>query len=414
MSGPQPAPTSQQPSAIPSPAGRTATILVIDDLPANRTILTTLLGREGHRMIEAGNGSEGLAAVRAGHPDLVITDVLMPVMDGYEFVWQLRLDPATRGTPVIFLTAHYGEREARELALAGGVAWVLAKPTRPEKLLEIVGRVLAGEMEHRSEPGLVPMANFTREHLRLLTDKLSENTGDLKTANARLRALVNIGLELSAEHDPDLMLERVCIAARDLFGATYVTLGILDPRNGTVRSVLNCGVDGTGTVDAANWIAIGGPAPGILRTVMTERRASRGDNPGGDPAGLQLPPEHPEARAFLAVPVASVAHVYGWIFLVGNEGRRFTAEDEHLALALAGQVGRVYELDHEILERARAEAALRRERDRLQRFLDTAGVFRALQGGDLASVENLILARHGEDRLIEWRNTLLRSEAEDQ
>ena len=98
-----------------------ATILVVDDFSANRELLVTRLRYQGHRLLEAADGREGLAVVRAEHPDLVITDVLMPVMDGYELVRQLRLDPATRATPVVFYTAHYGEREARELALASGV-----------------------------------------------------------------------------------------------------------------------------------------------------------------------------------------------------------------------------------------------------------------------------------------------------
>jgi len=105
-----------------------ATILIVDDVSANRKVLVTLLTHHGHRLLEAADGREGLAVVRAEHPGLVITDVLMPVMDGYEFVKELRLDAATRGTPVVFYTAHYGEREARALALSNGVSYVLAKP----------------------------------------------------------------------------------------------------------------------------------------------------------------------------------------------------------------------------------------------------------------------------------------------
>ena len=105
-----------------------ATILIVDDLKVNRTFLVTLLGDKGHRLLEASNSSEGLAAVQAGHPNLVITDVLMPVMDGYELVRQLRLDPVTAAIPVLCYTAPYGEREARGRALANGVAYVLTKP----------------------------------------------------------------------------------------------------------------------------------------------------------------------------------------------------------------------------------------------------------------------------------------------
>ena len=66
----------------------TATILIVDDLSANRDVLVTLLRYQGHRLLEAADGRDGLAAARAEHPDLVITDVLMPMMDGFEFVRQ--------------------------------------------------------------------------------------------------------------------------------------------------------------------------------------------------------------------------------------------------------------------------------------------------------------------------------------
>jgi PAS domain S-box-containing protein len=354
-----------------------ATILVVDDLSANREVLVLLLGHQGHRLIEAADGREGLAAVKREHPDLVITDVLMPVMDGYELVRQLRLDPSTSGIPVVFYTAHYGEREARALALSSGVSYVLTKPAESQEVLTIVGRVLSGESGTGMGTDASPLAvEFDRDHLRLLTDKLSEKAGDLRTANARLRALINIGLELGSERDPYRLLQRMSVAARDLFGATYVTVGILNRTDRTVERVF---VDGA---NAALWIQPGDAVPGILGMVVAERRALRGENPGGDPIRLQLPVLHPAVQAFLAAPIASPAQVYGWICLVGNEGKTFTEGDEHLVMALSGQVGRIHEngyfhavaqkraeeLQHEIIERAQAEDALRRS-ERLNRNL---------------------------------------------
>ena len=344
-----------------------ATILIVDDLSANRTFLVTLLGHQGHHMLEAANGSEGLTSIHGERPDLVITDVLMPVMDGYEFVRRLRLDPTTSQIPVVFSTAHYGEREARMLALSIGVSAVLTKPVESAEVLRVVGLVLACDPE-KDGPSEVPVVTtrFDSEHLRLLTDKLSDKIGDLRTANARLRGLINIGLELTSERDADRLLQRVCVGACDLFAATYVTLGIVDRDDRTVQRFVTYGVD------AASWIKTGDSVAGILGTVVDERRTLRGNNPGGDPGRLQFPARHPEVQAYLAAPVASPAHVYGWICLVGNEGRTFTDDDEDMVLALAGQLGRKYELEHEILERRQAESALRQERDRAQRYLDTS------------------------------------------
>jgi PAS domain S-box-containing protein len=435
-----------------------AIILIVDDLSAHRRFLVTLLRGQGHRTLEAADGREGFAAVQTEHPDLVITDVLMPVMDGYEFVRQLRLDPATSRIPVLFYTAPYGEREARAFARSSGLPYVLTKPAEPEEVLASVARVLSGKPESGMLADASPLTTESdREHLRLLTDKLSEKAGDLRVANTRLRALINIGLDLASTRDADRLLQSVCAAAHDLFGATYVTLGILDRNDRTLRRFFTCGLD------AARWIKTGDAVPGMLGTVVAERRTLRGDNPGGDPAGLQLPSLHPEVQAFLAVPIASQAHVYGWICLVGNEGRTFTEDDEDLVVALAGQVGRIYELEYEILEREQAESALRHERDRAQRYLDAAEVmllaldmdgritlinrkgcdilggtadewigrdwfetclparvrdtvrqkFHNLLGGDLSIVENPILTKSGEERVIEWRNTTLRDDTEN-
>jgi PAS domain S-box-containing protein len=120
-----------------------ATILIVDDVAADREALIALLRDHGHRMLEAVDGRKGLAAVQAECPDLVIAGVRMPVMDGYEFVRQLARDPATSRIPVLFYTAHAGERDAR----AGGAYGVLKKPAEAEEVLQMVGRALAGRPE---------------------------------------------------------------------------------------------------------------------------------------------------------------------------------------------------------------------------------------------------------------------------
>ena len=158
---------------------------------------------------------------------------------------------------------------------------------------------------------------------------------------------------------------------------------MLSPTDQTVQRLVTSGAD------AASWIKAGDAVSGILRTVVAERRTLRGDNPGGDPASLQLPLLHPDVQAFLAAPIASPAHVYGWICLVENEGRTFTEDDEHLVVALSGQVGRIYEnghfsavaqkraeeLEHGILERKQAELAVRHV---LQRVPERDHVVRAV------------------------------------
>src|SRR5215211_9017455 len=112
------------------------TILVVDDRAPNRDLLTTLLGYAGHAALESADAEHALEIVRAERPDLVIADVLMPSIDGFEFVRRLRNDPEIAQTQVIFYTATYLEAEARALAEACGVVYVLVKPAEPQLILE--------------------------------------------------------------------------------------------------------------------------------------------------------------------------------------------------------------------------------------------------------------------------------------
>lgn len=120
-----------------------ATILVVDDRPTNRAVLAALLGPGGNRVLEAKNGAEALALTRAERPDVVITDILMPTMDGYEFVQKLRADSGIAHTRVIFYSATYSLPEAEAMAAACGVKTILPKPADARVIVDAVGRELA-------------------------------------------------------------------------------------------------------------------------------------------------------------------------------------------------------------------------------------------------------------------------------
>ena len=124
-----------------------ATILIVDDHAINRQFLLTLLGYGGHRLLEAAQGAQALELARVERPDLVITDVLMPNMDGYELVMGMRADQTLAHVPVIFYTASYRAREARSMAQACGVKWVLSKPSEPELILQTVQEALGSSQQ---------------------------------------------------------------------------------------------------------------------------------------------------------------------------------------------------------------------------------------------------------------------------
>jgi PAS domain S-box-containing protein len=155
-------------------------ILVLDDRAENRELMTAVLGAR-YRVTEASSGPQALELARADPPDLVIADIVMPEMDGYEFVRELRRNPRNDDTRVMFCTATYGEGEVRELATACGVSQILFKPCEPEEIHAAVAEALA--RGHGPEPALT--AKDFDEHLRVLNGKLIEKIRQLEESERR-------------------------------------------------------------------------------------------------------------------------------------------------------------------------------------------------------------------------------------
>lgn len=118
-----------------------ATLLIIEDEAPIRANLRQLLQLEGHAVVEAASGEDGIAAVGAQRPDLVLCDILMPGMDGYAVLAALRGNPATKTLPFIFLTAS-ANRSEREQAIARGADDYLVKPVRIADVLAAIDRAL--------------------------------------------------------------------------------------------------------------------------------------------------------------------------------------------------------------------------------------------------------------------------------
>jgi len=171
-----------------------ATILVVDDRAINRKLLITLLDYADHIALEAADAEQALALVRAASPDLVIIDVLLPSVNGFEFVHRLRSEPAIAQTRVMFYTATYLEPEARRLAEACGVRHVLAKPNEPQIILDMVRQALS---EPKAIGPALPAAEFDQEHGRLLIKRLAQIADELETLKADLeRRVLNRTAEL--------------------------------------------------------------------------------------------------------------------------------------------------------------------------------------------------------------------------
>src|SRR5262245_19262143 len=206
-----------------------ADILVVDDNRANREALASLLEVAGHRARRAASARQALEASLESPPELVISDVLMPGMDGYVLARELRADPRTAALPVIFYTAYFAGQDAQDLAQAHGVARVLVKPSDNDVILRAVEEVLS----QRTQLPAAASAELGGEHLRIVVDQLLEKTGALEAQQRRIERLnrtletmsaINALIVRVSERD-DLLAEACRIAVeRGGFGFAAIRL----------------------------------------------------------------------------------------------------------------------------------------------------------------------------------------------
>jgi PAS domain S-box-containing protein len=336
-----------------------AKILVIEDQPASREFLCDLLRSRSHEVLEAANGRDGLDVARRERPDLVVTDILMPTIDGFTFARTLRTEKDIADTPIIFLTASYEDREAEKLAEIVGAARLLVKPSPPAVILDAVDSAL-----HHSTPRRPPspLPGFDNDHLELVNAKLLDKVSQLERTTARLDALVRIGLAVATEQNPQRLFRDLCEKARELVGAKYAFVEVRDERGTGVRYGF---VDGVGDDVVARYTPRL-PDGGALARLVTDGGSVRLTEPEADRERAQLHPELPPITSLLAVPILTPSRIFGSLCLadrVGFEG--FGAGDEQLARVLGAAAGVAYEnlCRYEVLKRSADRLQLLHEMD---------------------------------------------------
>lgn len=164
-------------------------ILTVDDIEENRYYLKALLKASGHEVVEAKDGAEALNAALADPPNLVISDILMPRMDGFTLCQRWRGEPKLTRIPFIFYTATYTDPKDKELGLSLGADAFLLKPLEPDALLKIVQSLLqhseAGLFSSTVSPSEVKVDLFLKEYNAALIRKLEDKLAQLEIAKQK-------------------------------------------------------------------------------------------------------------------------------------------------------------------------------------------------------------------------------------
>lgn len=183
-------------------------ILVVEDVPNVLELLEVTLRFKGYPVATACNGQEALAVIARERPAIIITDILMPKMDGYSLAHAVHKDPRTRQIPIIFLSATYITPEDRKFALSLGAVRFLEKPVDTEDFLLTIGEILT-----QDSPRPVADAMSETEFFEGYRERLEQKMHHKNTQISRTERLL---LTLPEEQRPAFVsLLRQAIADRD-------------------------------------------------------------------------------------------------------------------------------------------------------------------------------------------------------
>ncbi|PIV26175.1 MAG: hypothetical protein COS37_07745 [Anaerolineae bacterium CG03_land_8_20_14_0_80_58_20] len=164
-----------------------APLLVVEDTPDTLQMVDLALTFKGYRVVTARNGQEALDAIKKEHPALIITDILMSRMDGFSLVHRLRINPKTRGIPVVFLSATYVAPEDKQFAAAIGVTRFIEKPIVLEELLRTVSDLLSRGTLADSKP--LDTRKFYDGYRMRLETKLKQKVTQISRTESMLDTL---------------------------------------------------------------------------------------------------------------------------------------------------------------------------------------------------------------------------------
>ena len=238
------------PVAGQSIASSQINVLIADDNVTNRKLLRTVLEYAGHTVLEADNGVTALKFLEQGQVDAVISDILMPGMDGFRLCFEIRRNPKLRKLPFIVYTASYTSASDEKLAMQFGADRFLRKPASANSIVETLHQVVESvQNRDQIEVKIPEEAGVMRAYSQVLVSKLEETIVDLSEANKNLAErstlaefIASVSTTLSDANGLREMLQRCCDAMVQHLDAALARIWTLNEKEDVLELQASSGM----------------------------------------------------------------------------------------------------------------------------------------------------------------------------
>ena len=198
-------------------------VLIVDDNKKNIYMLEVLLKSSGYDVVTAETGIEALEKLHAGRFDGIVSDILMPQMDGFRLIRECKKDPILRQVPFIFYTATYTEKKDEEFGLSLGAIRYIIKPAEPEELLRQIRQAFLENAKSPRDFSVQPVPDedsFSREYLLRVGAKLEKKSQMLAESEEKYRLLYDNSMDAILLTSPDGSIQAANPAACAMFQRT--------------------------------------------------------------------------------------------------------------------------------------------------------------------------------------------------
>jgi response regulator RpfG family c-di-GMP phosphodiesterase len=315
-------------------------LLIVDDNTQNLYMLETLLKTNGFEVVQAVNGSEALELARTAPPDLIISDILMPEMDGFSLCREWRSDELLKKIPFIFYTATYTDPKDERFALSLGADRFLVKPMEPDILMENVRQALETQRDHGKEDEQLQVEkkeeDYYREYSEVLIHKLEDKMAQLQEAHKRIFSLYQASnIIMTIKNTPE-MIHQVLKTLVETAGYQQVDFFLFDEKNDKLYLMDAVGFSNeTLTTFRENLVFDRGQAAGLVGLVAKTGETINIPDTTKDERWISL---DQTIQSALFVPVQYERRMIGVLSLFSAASHDFNEEDERNIITLTNSL----------------------------------------------------------------------------